>query len=517
LVISRDKLKEYATEFEGDSAWANNILKSNPKKRHISIFYIGMTRKSPKERADDDARPSANSSRITRITKKKTDIASFEWHRLARPFVDEAQYRQDSLTQDLERNLIAIGGIQLANVAAGGFYYPWSPSLDFLSQFDRFRKYLLKQDCSDRVKSIQEQDLSGQLTAHFFQMRNFYQRIKNSDIGVAKDECLRELVEEHKQVVQVKGRSLAALITKDITLEALDGGYSYTSATSGPAPWLEKRLRVQTATSFDIDPAVIRFPTARTDLWPCTVKSECLLTAALFFSRYLQIVRPLMVVSHSRRVLETFNDNLLSLCWKSPQEASDFVQLQDFSQLDAETIKNRFAGLDDFSRYQKVARDTVIEHMAKISIVKFGPAAADYCLLLPERDPGNPAHDPMKADLYCQLSFLTKMVYAIAFPHLIDFAKSSKPTTCDNLQKLYGIILKSIKKAGLEDPIESTRCAVKAMDSELTGPRMEARNRRVEDSVGSESAKEEHSSRMEKIRDAGKEVRYLDLKFDPQL
>ncbi|KAF9117511.1 hypothetical protein BGW39_002100, partial [Mortierella sp. 14UC] len=501
LVVSRDKLEQYATEFDRDSLWANDILKSNPKNDHFSIFYIGMTRKSVKERADADARSHTKSSRIiniTSITKKNSPVACFEWHRLARPFVDEGYYRQDSLTQDLERNLIAIGGTQLANTAAGGFYYPWSPSSAFLNQLGLFEDHLQQQDWSARAALIEEQDLSGQLTTHFFQTRDFYRRIEGPNIGVAKDECLWELVEEHKRVAQVQGQTLAAFITKDITLEALDGGYGYTSTTSGPAPWLEMRLKAQTIKSFDIDSAAVIFPTARTDLWPCTANHERLLIATLFLSRYLQIVRPLLVVSHSRRVLETFNDDLLSLCWKSSQEANDFVQLQDFSELDSTTIRDRFAGSDDFSRYEKFAKDTMIDHLAKIAIVKFGPATTDYCLLLPERHPGHPAHDPMKADLYCRLSFLTKMVYIVAFPHLVDFAKSSRPTTRDNLQELHGIILESIKKAGLEDPIESTRHAVRVMDSGLTGPRME-------NSLGSESAKKEHNDRMGKIRDAGKQ------------
>jgi hypothetical protein len=315
------------------------------------------------------------------------------------------------------------------------------------------------------------------------------------------------LIKEHEQVANVKGRTLAALITKDITLEALDGGNGYTSNTSGPAPWLEMWLRAQVTEAINIPVTATLFPTARADLWPCTLKNTRLLIAVLFLSRYLLILRPLLVVSHSRRILESFNEDLLSLCWKSTTAANNFVDLQDFSKLNANTIKDRFAGSTDFSRFETFTKDTIVDHLGRISVVKFGPSTTDYCLLLPERDPGNPAYEPMKADVYCQLSFLTKFVYFVAVPHLVDFAKSSKATTKKNVLVLRDAIIKSVKTCGLEDLIEAAKQAVKAMDSALTPTRMVARNKRHADSLGLEGARKANVDRMKKARDAGNEVR----------
>ncbi|KAG0248048.1 hypothetical protein BGZ95_008246, partial [Linnemannia exigua] len=184
--------------------------------------------------------------------------------------------------------------------------------------------------------------------------------------------------------MKVLGRTLAVLVTKDITLEALDGGKGYTSNTSGPAPWLEMWLRAQATEAIKIPVSATLFPTARTDMWPCTVKHKRLLIAILYLSRYLLILRPLLVVSHSRRILESFNEDLLSLCWKSTKAAENFVDLQNFAKLNANTIVSRFAGSKDFSRFETFTKDTIVDHLGKISVVKFGPSAKDYCLLLPE-------------------------------------------------------------------------------------------------------------------------------------
>src|SRR5690348_4702898 len=81
----------------------------------------------------------------------------------------------------------------------------------------------------------------------------------------------------------------------------------------------------------------------------------------------------------------------------------------------------------------------------------------------------------MKAGVYHQLSFLTKIMYFVAVPHLVDFAKSSKATTKKNLLVLRDAIAKSVKTCGLEDLVEAARQAVRAMDSALTTAGMVAR------------------------------------------
>lgn len=142
LTITRANLSQYAIDFAGDSAWANTLLQSKAevvnkdgKDDDLWTFYIGMTRKDPIHRANKNANSSGRSpsSRIINISKL-SQLVCYEWIQLARPFVDESYYRQDSISQDIKRNLIAIGGSQLATSAASGFYYPWSLSSLLLDQ-----------------------------------------------------------------------------------------------------------------------------------------------------------------------------------------------------------------------------------------------------------------------------------------------------------------------------------------------------------------------------------------------
>ncbi|KAK5829369.1 hypothetical protein F5H01DRAFT_361247 [Linnemannia elongata] len=287
------------------------------------LILRGRQRLGQHSTANANSSGRSPSSRIINISKL-SQLVCYEWIQLARPFVDESYYRQDSISQDIKRNLIAIGGSQLATSAASGFYYPWPT------------------------------------------------------IRAAKDRCLSELIKEHEQVVKVKGWTLAALITKDVT-----GG-------------IERR-----------------------------------------------------------RILEPFNEDLLSLCRTSTEAANDFVDLRAISKLNTNTIKDRFTGSADFKRFKTFTKDTIDDPTIWENL-------------------GNPTHESMKAGVYHQLSFLTKIMYFVAVPHLVDFAKSSKATTKKNLLVLRDAIAKSVKTCGLEDLVEAARQAVRAMDSALTTAGMRA-------------------------------------------
>ncbi|KAG0053127.1 hypothetical protein BGZ90_006298, partial [Linnemannia elongata] len=351
LTITRANLSQYAIDFAGDSAWANTLLQSKAevvnkdgKGNDLSTFYIGMPRKDPIHRADKNANSSGRSpsSRIINIFKL-SQLVCYEWIQLARPFVDESYYRQDSISQDIKRNLIAIDGSQLANSAAQWFLLPMSET---------------------------SQIRSDEIT--FFWDAQLPLPDRRPTVRAAKVRCLSELIKEHEQVVKVKGWTLAALITKDVT-----GGVE------------------------------------------------------------------------RRRILEPFNVDLLSLCWTSTRAANDFVDLRAISKLNTNTIKDRFTGSADFS---------------------------------------NPTHESMKAGVYHQLSFLIKIIYFVAVPHLVDFAKSSKAKTRKNLLVLRDAIAKSVKTCGLEDLVEAARQAVRAMDSALTTAGMVARKKGQADSLGPEVA-----------------------------
>ncbi|KAF9103723.1 hypothetical protein BGX29_002971, partial [Mortierella sp. GBA35] len=96
-------------------------------------------------------------------------------------------FRRDGAAQNIELNLIAIGGETLRNSASGGF------------------------------------TLRGE--------------------KIANDKCLDELLDEGIYPVLVGDQVLSISITKDIAREAIGGGIAYSDETAGPAPRLEHHLR----------------------------------------------------------------------------------------------------------------------------------------------------------------------------------------------------------------------------------------------------------------------------------
>lgn len=386
-----DLLQTYHNDY-ADKDWAKAILDRFPlPDQKISIFYIGCTTRTPAERASED-QYSTHSSRLHNLLKfVDQEVDMYEWVKLSQPCgTTKADYRRYLTGQNIERNLIALGGPFPANSASGGFTYDWAVPEHIKEELGRFQEYV--QYRSRFYHTVSSSRLSPDpamrelLTRNFQLMRDHF--VKNQGPGetVATDECLKELVDAGSRPAMVKNQAISAFVTKDITIEALAGGFAYDDA-AGPAPRLEHHLRkcVAEILTAQIDDADV-FPQVRTDLFPCTTRHAQHLIHLLFLSNYLTIVQPILLIFHSLQALHIFQYNLLHTCWQSRDSPSEFMASLKQLQHTHTPLEAAF-GQRVESNWANIKLDSsCIEALGRISVIKFGPRQEDYCLLLPERE-----------------------------------------------------------------------------------------------------------------------------------
>ncbi|KAF9133347.1 hypothetical protein BG015_003567 [Linnemannia schmuckeri] len=456
--------------------------------QEVSVFYVGITTRSPTVRAKEDQAltPSSRIGNLLRLDGGRVD--TYEWTALSYPCgTSEADYRRHLVRQNVGRNLVALGGPYLANSASGGFTFDWmvpehvKNSLGGFLEYVRYRSNDFYMASASRPSSHPTmQDL---LVRHFRLMRDHFAKNRRPGETAATDECLEELIDGGSKPVLVRNQVVSAFLTKDITLEALAGVFAYDKETAGPAPRLEHHLRkcVGDLVSDFIDRDI--FSSVRTDLFPCSTRHQEHQIALLFLSNYLCILQPILLVTHAMQVLHILQHNHIHKCWRSQDSRDQFtssLEQQNHTHASLEAgFGQRVAG-----RWTSIKSDaTYVEALGKFSVVKFGPGKDDYCIVLPERHAGNMRYNPALSSALSLVSFLTKCAYLIAIPHLVQYAQNRPPgSRQDTLVQLKNDIEDSVRKCGIRSLMEKTRDQLKSLSKELFRQRTQSANvRKAED------------------------------------
>ncbi|KAF9275837.1 hypothetical protein BGZ88_002101 [Linnemannia elongata] len=195
LRIPRVQVDRYLLRYPADKLWVEANLARFPEAPSISIFYVGMTCHGPYQRHLDDIQ-STFPSRITTlqklIEKELTDTTAtstlssntdvFRWAKLDQQLhKGHEDARAHHIAQDIEHNLIALGGPHLANSSAGGIQYPWVVSDHVhagLGSFSTFvnRHKAVYSHLSQLSSAPVDSTTTTALTSHFKLMADHYRR-----------------------------------------------------------------------------------------------------------------------------------------------------------------------------------------------------------------------------------------------------------------------------------------------------------------------------------------------------
>ncbi|KAF9984481.1 hypothetical protein BGZ75_003934 [Mortierella antarctica] len=475
LTVRLNDLESYAESYPADAEWAQAIRMSTSSPM-VNLLYVGMTiANTPLGRhtADFVSPPQSRVGNIITYFKRigVTNWRIFEWAGLSRPVANADAVRTTPIVGDIERNLIALMRGRGVNSASGGATYAWNPTLAFMA---RVQGVLITHRSSNprvaRPGPAPEGFLNTIKTAIrntvdatyaiFASREQFSQQTRRTLVNAAALEEIKVDAESHIQMCG--GRVLSVLITKDITEEAIQGGYGYDAPNAGFAPQLERHIRTKIQPLVQSTAGTIQLP--RLNLWACTTTHVHTEVALKCLCRYLKNVKPLLVVTHSSNVAHLLQLDLLSSIWPSRQSCETFMAARS----------PRAISPADGSQLADLEHPCFLEILGEVCIIRYGPGDADYALHIPERHTGSMRYYPALAPLYCELHLLCKAVYAISVSEIFKSARPPRPTDdpLPWLKSTRANILRALTESGLAALMSEKKADIRALESRVLSLRV---------------------------------------------
>ncbi|KAF9945423.1 hypothetical protein BGZ72_001342, partial [Mortierella alpina] len=465
LTVRRSDLQSYAEMYPADAEWAQTVMMSTSLAT-FNLLYMGMTTESTpflRHAADVASPPQSRLGNI--ITHFQDRWRIFEWASLSRQIANADDVRTQPIFGDIERNLIASLRGKGVNSASGGPTYNWQPTSTFI---ERVRGIFISYKAINRRVVLPGPPTPGFLNTITTTIRNTMDATysifasREPQWNMVNQIALEEIKQDASNIQMFGGRVLSVLITKDITQEALHGGYAYNSPTAGFAPQLEHHIRALVQPLVRSMAGTITLP--RLNLWACTTTHKYTRVALMCLSRYLKNLRPLLVVSHSSNVAHLLQLDLLSTIWPSRQTCDVFVGARH----------PRLNNHADDSQLGQAEHPRFLEVIGEVCIIKYGPHDADYALHVPERHTGAMRYDPVLSALYCELHLLCKAVYAIS---VAEMAKNAPPPREGQdplpwLMTTRAGILTALVESGLAALISEKKAAIRELESRVMGQRV---------------------------------------------
>jgi len=416
--VPRATLEKYKNDFSADKEWAQTVLDKRPGDKTLFIPYVGMTYKTtPQGRVKEDM-DDPKWSRLKNITsllpaKSKNATIIYELHRER---VEAAMdVRKKDKYDEIEQNLIAIVFPYCLNSASGGYFYRWTPS-------EVFKSKLLQAAPSAKTlptTSPAPDDLKGEIE----RQQKFNYDVFSNIMGqqsMATIAALDEVIEDAQNVLMHGDRVLSVLITKDIPLEAMKGGYAYNGNTAGGAARIEHQIRHHLVRGLSIP---------RLNFWQFTEVHRDIAVAAALLSQSFQVLRPILIVSHSSKVANILQADMLADNTATIDLLATIAR--DETKLDSKACEFLRGDISEWKELQHPAFMSVV---GTLSIIRYGTEGNDCALHLPERHTGNIAYDPSMGPLYCELHYLCKAKYITACHAIVKYEQP-----LDSVERLISI------------------------------------------------------------------------------
>lgn len=470
--IPRSALDRYSNLYTADQEWSSAILELTTN-NIITIPYIGMTWQStPVQRLEHDQK-AEDPRRLTNLIRCGgiQDSKVYQWCLPALDPVTPQTIRMQPVYSDIERNLIALV-IRLAlNSASGGLTFDWMPKSNFLARvqqcisgFSQLPVFPTTSTSAFPGVSNAVEPTIQQIKGHLQGMYKYWKDQTSS--GMASDQALLEVTTDATNHIRPMGKAstLSVFVTKDITVESCKGGFGYSSSTAGPGPTLEYRIRALLGST-------IQMP--RIDMWPCTSGCPNAPAAVAFMSRYLMMLKPLLIVSHSAVVAGVLREDTLSHIWQSQDHCDQFMSV-------AEVTSSHL----DLSKYIKVdetyttinAWPSFTDIVGSIAIIRYGPHPRDYALHIPERHTGSQKYNPMTQNSMCELHLICKAIYIVAVNRIsknsIYLEQASDNDFLTRLNTIRSAINNDLETQGIQALLKEKRTEARKQESKLMSERM---------------------------------------------
>ncbi|KAJ8661041.1 hypothetical protein O0I10_003263 [Lichtheimia ornata] len=467
-------VQRYSKAFPADVEWCTTLLDhiDNLKNTNckITLLYAGITLASTAfERHASDERVGGG----TRMLNWVTTNGALTWS-----MYELCNLRLDNSSTVLELGYIediiikSIGDVAL-NSANGGFFIDYTPSVDY--------RQLWKKVASDigYPKDIASCPLSQQTTEqldnHYNDLVDFMKRTAKDGLTIMpapSKALINTLKRQSITNASVAGDTVNVMMGKDITfkvMKAEEYGFFEAGEICNASHFM--------TSMFDMLHTILDAPTSR-DLLPPFVDlhsihpNQPLVPSILYASRYLKVVKPIIITAMSAKVYTFFQLDAFDPLW-SNQEARD----RFFSDLSSPDNYDDMTAMVDVEHPSTAFYRSYGSRIGDLSIVRYGAGATDFALLLPIRDPGALKYDPRSQVIKCNEIFLS--LCAMQVLEMVVRKKFNDSTRPSDATKLIDWMCdirldynNTISKLGIKEELDKVKKSIKDLDQQQGSSRM---------------------------------------------
>ncbi|KAJ7063061.1 hypothetical protein C8F01DRAFT_55052 [Mycena amicta] len=376
------------------------------------FLYAGITRAVlPSQRATNDITAQTH-CRMTklRLANPSLVVKTYRITALTTNILSKFAVRVDPLISELERIIIALAGEASLNSASGGEQPIYQPTPELLSLRDHVlevaphQAYPLGQDENRRLCDELEKLCDDEL-----------QCFKGlSPDQTPADKCVQYVKQVGLgSVRQNRQRVVAFTVTKDISLEAYNGtidGYFAEVTGAGPREhrYFLSLIHPSIPRSGDLSQIVIaRWIGGFLDFWRFMHHHHYWWLHVLFLARFLDVLRPLILVTQSNPVAKTIRSGYLA------QRRQEMIAVNHFDD-----FFNKGLTTEDFVdtlRRQKPPKFVEDEYLAMIGHISLLPigTGARLTMHVAGGDYGLLKYQPQHYQAWAKILFLVAIVVEV--------------------------------------------------------------------------------------------------------
>ncbi|KAI8367677.1 uncharacterized protein BYT42DRAFT_587081 [Radiomyces spectabilis] len=307
--------------------------------------------------------------------------------------------------------------------------------------------------------------MADDIQAHFKDFGNFIANISSTlDITSPTEAFLNSVIRQATPPIY-KGHVVSVFMGKDVTVDNYRNATSFWDRASGRSAVflrnlfeLMHRLRHNQIRSLQLPTFINMFG----------VSPKNITTIALpYLSRYLRIVRPVVICGMSNLVFTMFHTDTLASSWHPTSSTYiNFFDKMESPQQEPEsedTLISLLSLIYDGKISTTRLGTSYTRHIGELAIIQYGPDPANISLYLPTRHAGSISYDPGKAALVSREIYLSLCCYEVLNAIVCERLSRGdfRPSTSEEMITWYNGIRREYRdklmKDGLYEHLDSTK------------------------------------------------------------
>ncbi|TDL24828.1 hypothetical protein BD410DRAFT_826787 [Rickenella mellea] len=461
-----------------------------PEDTIVHMPYVGYSiAGDPESRLDSDTNGGLHRRFINFCATTNTKAATYRFKMLDLAVEGPLAVRTDRRVGDVEACLIHCFALNTLNSARGGFMPHFTPRPDHRLIVDAALRAAGPATFLQSVSAA----LSKKVSALVDDEVDSWQGTSSS-VETIHDNAIADIKKTSASVArQTNGEVVMVTLMKDITKEAHTGsvGGVY-DATAGRGLRLHRHIvsliypEVPEHGDLGVE-QIAQWFGPRLSFWRVILEHIWWMWSALFLFRYLFVLRPLLIVTHSSQMARLIRENTLpkvSKAFLDEQDEHARIDFLDGRSRGAQDLENAFTydtSVSDKKSLKEYSTSEYIACIAVLSIIRYGSRHGDIAINVPSRHPGSIKYDPTFEVLRTTLQFLTQAVIEvtriiIAKAQMEDPFQRVKGQDWNWMEARMAEAEQIISESGLRQAVDKVKICLHALESTIVRLRSAASN-----------------------------------------